>query len=345
MLVLAAMCGLGLAAPNADADVTTAIAGGELSIVASGDAPNVVTVAPGALGYTIYNDGSAVIAGEGCQNTSAIVAVCSGFVLQFRLVGGDGTDVFDLEEVAVPVTGDGGADDDAILGGSGPNTLSGGTGVDELQGGASADRLDGGPDQDLLIGREEADTELGGDGADILRGGSGSADVLIGGNGPDLLEGGAGNDIIDAGNGSDVLVGGQGRDSLAPGTGNDSIVGRGDTVSCGGDASADCVKTVPAPPAVWPPVGVSARAARDRAPEGWPVHRGQATAVEVHVEDARFRKVRVCINTYAENGVGLDAYHKRVTTNAFPKVHKPRPNRDSWSATVKRHGRCRVRHR
>ncbi len=96
-----------------------------------------------------------------------------------------------------------------------PVTLQGGAGNDVLIGSAGADNLTGGDGDDTLNGN---------DGDDILRGSAGN-DVLDGGNGNDGLSGGADGDDITAGSGNDTAYGGSGIDIIRGGTGDDTLFG------------------------------------------------------------------------------------------------------------------------
>lgn len=151
----------------------------------------------------------------------------------------------------LPVTQQGGPEDDTligtpardvILGGRGADSIEGAAGDDALKGGAGADRLAGGPGADRLIGGNGPDTASfaaspagvvvnlftgaagGGDAAgDRLR----SVEHLIGSTLNDTLTGDAGDNRLDGGPGGDALTGGRGNDTFvyAPGSGDDTIHG------------------------------------------------------------------------------------------------------------------------
>jgi Ca2+-binding RTX toxin-like protein len=98
---------------------------------------------------------------------------------------------------------------------AGPMTLEGSAGNDWLVGDKFADHLNGHGGADLLSG---------GNGSDVILAGNGRDD-LAGGNGKDLLKGGAGADDLYGGNGADVLIGGGGADHLSGDGGHDVMTG------------------------------------------------------------------------------------------------------------------------
>jgi hypothetical protein len=67
------------------------------------------------------------------------------------LAGDDTLEASGLSAAAIALTGDGGDDDDVLIGGDGPDTLFGGNGDDVLLGGLGIDVLDGGPGDDVEI--------------------------------------------------------------------------------------------------------------------------------------------------------------------------------------------------
>src|SRR5262249_39454811 len=75
------------------------------------------------------------------------------------------------EDVAVPVTIQGGAGNDRLQGGRGPDTLLGEEANDMLLGRGGDDRLAGGPGRDLLVGGLGSDSLQGGEDGDLLIGG------------------------------------------------------------------------------------------------------------------------------------------------------------------------------
>jgi Ca2+-binding RTX toxin-like protein len=67
------------------------------------------------------------------------------------LAGDDVIEASGLAAGAILLTGDGGGDDDILIGGAGPDTLLGGAGDDVLLGGPGLDVLDGGPGDNVVI--------------------------------------------------------------------------------------------------------------------------------------------------------------------------------------------------
>ncbi|WP_019507742.1 calcium-binding protein [Pleurocapsa sp. PCC 7319] len=94
--------------------------------------------------------------------------------------GGDGNDYLDASETAVPITADGGAGHDTLIGSQ----------VNDL--------LRGGDDDDILEGGYGDDTLIGDKGSDLFKGGKGD-DRLIwnDGDGSDIMEGGEGYDVTE----------------------------------------------------------------------------------------------------------------------------------------------------
>jgi hypothetical protein len=71
---------------------------------------------------------------------------------------GTGNDFLDASHLHGPVTADGGAGSDVMIGSKGADHLSGGANNDTLKGGYGADFLDGGEARDVLTGGAGADT-------------------------------------------------------------------------------------------------------------------------------------------------------------------------------------------
>lgn len=67
------------------------------------------------------------------------------------LAGDDALDASGLQAAGIPLTGDGGSNDDVLTGGDGNDTLLGGDGDDVLIGGPGLDVLDGGLGNNILI--------------------------------------------------------------------------------------------------------------------------------------------------------------------------------------------------
>ncbi len=98
--------------------------------------------------------------------------------LTIALAGGDGDDLL-LNESPTPVSFDGGAGNDLLLGGDGSDTLTGGAGDDILAGGAGRDVLRGGDGDDSLNWQA-------GRGADfVLDGGAGTDTLVVSGSAAD----------------------------------------------------------------------------------------------------------------------------------------------------------------
>ena len=106
----------------------------------------------------------------------------------------------------------------------GPVTLNGGAGNDTLLGNDVGDVLNGNAGNDSLVGGSGNDTLIGGDGNDTLIGHAGD-DSLDGGAGADIAVGGLGNDTVLGGSGRDLLIGGYGRDSVSGGNDQDIVIG------------------------------------------------------------------------------------------------------------------------
>ena len=106
-----------------------------------------------------------------------------------------------------PVTLNGGAGNDTLLGNQFGDVLTGDAGNDSVNGGFGDDTLGGGDGNDTLIGHFGNDSLEGGTGADIGLGGSGD-DTALGGGGRDLLIGGYGTDSVAGGDDDDVVLGG-----------------------------------------------------------------------------------------------------------------------------------------
>jgi Ca2+-binding RTX toxin-like protein len=107
-----------------------------------------------------------------------------------------------FDRTSLTINGNGG--NDAIRAVSSIGNLPLNTPV-TLDGGAGNDTLVGGNRADLLIGGNGDDSLDGGDGNDSLQGDNGR-DILIGGNGDDVLLGGADIDSLYGGSGNDTLT-------------------------------------------------------------------------------------------------------------------------------------------
>ena len=130
---------------------------------------------------------------------------------------------------------EGTANNDRLIGGEGSDVFDGGAGSDRIYAGEGADYVDGGDGRDSISGGAGDDVLFGGSGRDSLRGDAG-IDTLSGGADNDSLSGGEGADVLAGDEGNDTLVGGAGADELRGGTGNDRLYVDGDdTVIEGGD--------------------------------------------------------------------------------------------------------------
>ena len=152
-------------------------------------------------GLTIINGGgnrgatggdTITVTGSGSSLTVYGDAASDGGRYGTRAAAFVGNDVIDASGATMPVTVDGGAGNDKIIGGSNDDLLSGGAGDDTILGMNGNDSISGDDGNDVLVG---------GDGNDNLNGGNGR-DILIGGLNADTLNGGP-----DAG--EDILIGGR----------------------------------------------------------------------------------------------------------------------------------------
>jgi Ca2+-binding RTX toxin-like protein len=157
--------------------------------------------------------------------------------------GAGGNDFMRLNpKLSWAATMDGGAGDDALLGGAAADDLRGGNGDDELAGHGGNDGLDGGFGGDTLIGyagRDQVDysTRTGNLNIRLDDGGSGDGESgendfilpdverILGGSGNDTMIGGPEVNLFYAGDGADRLVGGGGADRLFGEAGNDRLNG------------------------------------------------------------------------------------------------------------------------
>jgi Ca2+-binding RTX toxin-like protein len=151
-----------------------------------------------------------------------------------------GNDTVDAVGATVPLTIDGGLNDDDLRGSPRGNTIIGGPGADLLRGHDGRDHLDGGPGADTLLGGNQSDVLVGGAGADILYGHQGD-DEIVGGDGDDEVRGGPGLDTIFGGAGDDDLRGGGSADTIYGGAGDDEIRGDSGADDLNGGADDDTI--------------------------------------------------------------------------------------------------------
>jgi Ca2+-binding RTX toxin-like protein len=114
------------------------------SVIVSGTAGDDVLVAFGSPGTATLTGGPATVAITGAEPANDRLVV--------NLLGGD--DVLEasgLPATSIQLTGDGGTDNDVLVGGDGNDILRGGDGDDVLMGGPGLDVLDGGPGDDIEL--------------------------------------------------------------------------------------------------------------------------------------------------------------------------------------------------
>jgi Ca2+-binding RTX toxin-like protein len=192
----------------------------------------------------ISKDANVTLTSTGVSASDGLSVSLSGIVAA-QVTGGASANVLDASAFNGPVTLQGGAGNDVLIGGPMADSLSGGDGNDSLTGGGGADVLDGGAGFDTLIesrpsavaglsmslsattlsiGTEGTDSLVGIERA-LLRGGSGN-DTLNASSftGPVVLVGGAGSDVITGGSGNDLLIGGTGADTVSGGGGDDILI-------------------------------------------------------------------------------------------------------------------------
>jgi Ca2+-binding RTX toxin-like protein len=227
--VVAASALVAGAAP-AQAAVTSAVAGGELTARSNAGDAMAITCAP---------DGSVRVNGARPRTGSA---TCSS-ITSISVDGGPASNGVDLSAVArtrftrlgngrVGIRGGGG--DDVLVGSAFADRIAGDEGNDFLDGDTGGDRLEGGVGHDRLLGFDGADKLFGGEGSDRLEAeegadsleGQGGDDTLLGGDDDDSsLNGNGGNDTIGGGGGNDKLFGEADSDELAGDAGDDELTG------------------------------------------------------------------------------------------------------------------------
>jgi Ca2+-binding RTX toxin-like protein len=124
------------------------------------------------------------------QTESSVAALLDGrFVVTWTdrsaaAGSGDTSDNAIRSQIFDPLTYNGDATDETVIGGNFVDRIFGYGGVDKISGGKGTDTLSGGTGGDVLNGDDGADRIDGGDGNDLIIGGAG-ADVLRGGTGND----------------------------------------------------------------------------------------------------------------------------------------------------------------
>jgi Ca2+-binding RTX toxin-like protein len=158
-------------------NLNISIDGANYVFIESGSAPGLV-----ADNITVTGSGAA-----GCTGGGTTVVNCPTANITVGIVAflGDQNDSLHVNSSNVPVTANGGAGNDTLVGAPNVrNTLNGDQGNDTLTGG------------DFAPVGSIADNLDGGDGDDSLNAGAGD-DNLVGGGGSDTLDGGAGTDWAD----------------------------------------------------------------------------------------------------------------------------------------------------
>ncbi len=97
------------------------------------------------------DDGSVSVVGLAARVDITTAEVANDRVTVNTLAGDDVLEGSGLSNDAILFTGDGGDNDDVLVGGAGNDTLLGGNGDDVLVGGPGVDILDGGPGDDVEI--------------------------------------------------------------------------------------------------------------------------------------------------------------------------------------------------
>ncbi|WP_422923833.1 calcium-binding protein [Singulisphaera sp. PoT] len=95
--------------------------------------------------------------------------------------GGAGDDSIQGANSSVPLTIDGGDDDDTIVGSRFGDFINGGAGVDTIDGGDGSDTIDGGSNSDTINGGAGADTIFSNSGDDVIDGGTGQDRLIVSG--------------------------------------------------------------------------------------------------------------------------------------------------------------------
>ena len=170
------------------------------------------------------------------------------------LTGGTGNNVLDARTTTRPVTLDGGAGNDSLLGGWADDWMIGGDGNDFINGYEGSDTADFSRSaRGVTVNLNARVATAKGQGNDVLPSienvvGSNANDNIVGNflcnildglRGNDVIRGGGGADIVDGGDGNDRIYGDEGTDSLSGGNGNDTIYGGSGNDTLWGDAGTD----------------------------------------------------------------------------------------------------------
>ena len=236
-LVAAAGAAASLAIAAAPAPAATlAVSGGVMTYLAEPGEDNQMDAFPGSSAGSVYvadYSGSVAAPGAGCvPSPTPLLGVPPGVIIDYECTGvttgvvakgDDGFDGLFVFDMTVPVTIEGGADDDQLLAfASAPVTLLGGAGHDYMDSGASNDVLDGGDGNDRLASGNGSDKVTGGAGADVLIGDSPPQQEDEGFAARSHDSGPPGDDVLDGGDGDDHLYGGPGADTFSGGAGKDT---------------------------------------------------------------------------------------------------------------------------
>jgi Ca2+-binding RTX toxin-like protein len=191
-----------------------------------------------------------VIANTGDFSDSVAASQSDGGTFGLKTIpltfnGGDDDDSVYGSAVGDSLNGEAG-DDGILRGGHGDDTINGGDGFDDIAGGTGVDTLDGGAGDDDIWGGDGGDTINGGEGDDDLHGchwdsacggdesgadtinGDAGRDEIYGQEGNDVLNGGADEDRVDGGDGDDQVNGGAGDDDGVYGENGNDVVHGGD---------------------------------------------------------------------------------------------------------------------
>ncbi|MBJ7348435.1 MAG: hypothetical protein JHC87_07680, partial [Thermoleophilaceae bacterium] len=270
----AAVTSTALADPGPTATVSVAadpgVAGASTLTVNGTDGAESISLSDSGNDVNVYNN-AALLAGDGCTQTSANSVQCSPAVdttivsALLDLYAGNDTTSFG-SSTTIALTINGGNGNDSLYGSQGDDTISGGAGSDAINGASgfdtvsyadhttpvSIDIASGG--QEDAVGNDIERYVLGsgndtfygvwcpapgcdvdgGPGDDSLNA-SDQADNIVGGSGNDTIHGYSGDDTIDGGSGNDYVIASHGNDTVNGGSGNDTLEGDFDNGSPGND--------------------------------------------------------------------------------------------------------------